>query len=148
MPNRLRTKDQPCLRQHADNPVDWWPLATRRSSSPDAPTGGSDLRWALLVVPLVPMMAHESFEDPDTAALINDRLCRSGRPRRAPRRRWVYMEARRPWSARAAGRFADADGRPFCGTYFPPETQGRPARPWVLGMITRPGADSAAERPD
>ena len=72
MPNRLKSESSPYLRQHADNPVDWWPwcdeaLAAARTQ--DKPIllsiGYSACHWCHV-------MAHESFEDAATAALMND----------------------------------------------------------------------------
>ncbi|MDT0619215.1 thioredoxin domain-containing protein [Salinisphaera sp. P385] len=71
MTNRLTDQTSPYLRQHADNPVDWWPwcdeaLATARAE--DKPVllsvGYSACHWCHV-------MAHESFEDDSIAALMN-----------------------------------------------------------------------------
>src|SRR3954463_12732562 len=71
MPNRLASETSPYLQQHADNPVDWWPwgeeaLALAREQ--DKPillsVGYSACHWCHV-------MAHESFEDAATAALMN-----------------------------------------------------------------------------
>src|SRR5437588_2745630 len=71
MPNRLADETSPYLLQHADNPVDWYPwgeeaLATARAK--DKPIlvsiGYSACHWCHV-------MAHESFEDPDVAAIMN-----------------------------------------------------------------------------
>ena len=86
--NRLGEESSPYLRQHADNPVDWYPWgdeATAAARELDRPiflsVGYSACHWCHV-------MAHESFEDPDVAALMN-RLVREreGRPRGAARRR-------------------------------------------------------------
>src|SRR5579862_5005865 len=72
MSNRLAAETSPYLRQHADNPVDWWPwsaeaLATARAQ--DKPIllsiGYSACHWCHV-------MAHESFEDAATARLMNE----------------------------------------------------------------------------
>src|SRR2546425_6038094 len=74
MPNRLSTETSPYLRQHADNPVDWWPwnadaLAAARAQ--DKPIllsiGYSACHWCHV-------MAHESFEDEATARVMNDKF--------------------------------------------------------------------------
>ena len=65
-------RDLPYLRQHADNPVDWYPWgeeAFARARADDKPillsVGYSSCHWCHV-------MAHESFEDEATAAVIND----------------------------------------------------------------------------
>ena len=129
MPNRLADETSPYLRQHADNPVDWWPFGdeafelARRTDRPVLiSVGYSSCHWCHV-------MAHESFEDPDTAALINDRFVpiKVDREER-PDVDAVYMEATQAMVGRGGWPmtvFADADGRPFfCGTYFPPEPRG------------------------
>ena len=87
-PNRLASETSPYLRQHADNPVDWYPWGEEAFAEPgreDKPillsVGYSSCHWCHV-------MAHESFEDPEIAALMNERVRqREGRPRGAPRRR-------------------------------------------------------------
>jgi uncharacterized protein YyaL (SSP411 family) len=71
MPNRLANEPSPYLRQHADNPVDWYPWgpeALERSKREDRPillsVGYSACHWCHV-------MAHESFEDDAIAALMN-----------------------------------------------------------------------------
>ena len=68
MPNRLATQNSPYLRQHADNPVDWYPWgaeALKLAREADKPIllsiGYSACHWCHV-------MAHESFEDPEVAA--------------------------------------------------------------------------------
>src|SRR3954465_9065493 len=74
MPNRLQHETSPYLRQHADNPVDWYPWgeeALTRARAEDKPIllsiGYAACHWC-------PVMAHESFEDPETAAVMNARF--------------------------------------------------------------------------
>src|SRR5882672_2825872 len=71
MPNRLAHETSPYLQQHADNPVDWHPWgepALRLARDQDKPillsVGYSACHWCHV-------MAHESFEDPETAAVMN-----------------------------------------------------------------------------
>src|SRR5678816_3995151 len=73
MPNRLTRETSPYLRQHADNPVDWYPFsdeAFARARAENKPIllsiGYSACHWCHV-------MAHESFEDDETARLMNDR---------------------------------------------------------------------------
>ncbi|MDX6449703.1 MAG: uncharacterized protein QOD08_2166, partial [Gaiellaceae bacterium] len=92
--NRLATETSPYLLQHADNPVHWYPWgpeALERARAEDKPIllsiGYSACHWCHV-------MAHESFEDPATAALMNDlfvnvKVDREERPDLDA----VYMEA-------------------------------------------------------
>ena len=72
--NRLRNSTSPYLLQHADNPVDWWPWcdeafaeAARRDVPVLLSVGYAACHWCHV-------MAHESFEDPETAALLNEHM--------------------------------------------------------------------------
>lgn len=131
--NRLAGESSPYLRQHAENPVDWWPWGpdalaeARRSDRPLLISiGYSACHWCHV-------MAHESFEDPTTAALMNElfvnvKVDREERPDVDA----VYMEATQALTGSGGWPltvFATPDGQPFyCGTYFPPQ-----------GMAGRPG---------
>jgi len=122
--NRLARETSPYLRQHADNPVDWYPWgpealeAARESDRPILlSVGYSACHWCHV-------MAHESFEDPATAGLMNEtfvniKVDREERPDIDA----IYMDA---VQAIAGGGgwpmtvFLLPDGRPFFGgTYFP-----------------------------
>ena len=72
MPNALAEQTSPYLLQHKDNPVDWqpWgPAALARAEAEGKPillsVGYAACHWCHV-------MAHESFEDPETAAVMND----------------------------------------------------------------------------
>ena len=72
MPNRLARSQSPYLRQHADNPVDWWewgPAALAEAARRDLPVllsvGYAACHWCHV-------MAHESFEDEGIAAFMNE----------------------------------------------------------------------------
>ncbi|WCO65190.1 thioredoxin domain-containing protein [Iamia majanohamensis] len=132
MPNRLADETSPYLRQHAENPVDWWPWgddALAEARRRDVPVllsiGYSACHWCHV-------MAHESFEDEAVAEVVNDlfvpvKVDREERPDVDA----VYMEATQAMT-RSGGWpmtvFLTPDGAPFfCGTYFPPERrQGMP----------------------
>jgi uncharacterized protein YyaL (SSP411 family) len=129
MANRLATETSPYLRQHADNPVDWYPwgdeafAAARQRDRPILiSVGYSSCHWCHV-------MAHESFEDPDTAALMNElfvnvKVDREERPDVDA----VYMEAVQTLTGRGGWPmtvFTMPDGRPFfAGTYFPSQPRG------------------------
>ena len=74
MPNALAAESSPYLRQHAQNPVDWLPWGPVRWRAParDRPLlvsiGYSSCHWCHV-------MERESFEDPRTAALMNEGSC-------------------------------------------------------------------------
>ena len=72
MSNRLAAESSPYLRQHADNPVDWWPWgaeAFAEAKRTDKPVfvsiGYAACHWCHV-------MAHESFEDPAIARVMNE----------------------------------------------------------------------------
>jgi uncharacterized protein YyaL (SSP411 family) len=125
MANRLAHATSPYLLQHADNPVDWWPWETgafeearRRNVPVFLSVGYSACHWCHV-------MAHESFEDDDTAAYMNEhfvsvKVDREERPDVDA----VYMEAVQAATGQGGwpmSVFMTPDGQPFYfGTYFPP----------------------------
>lgn len=124
--NRLANETSPYLRQHADNPVDWYPWGEEAFAAArelDRPillsVGYSACHWCHV-------MAHESFEDAETAAVMNDlfinvKVDREERPDVDA----VYMTAVQAMTGRGGWPmtvFMTAEGVPFYGgTYFPPE---------------------------
>ena len=104
MTNRLADQSSPYLRQHADNPVDWYPWgdeAFARAKAEDKPillsVGYSACHWCHV-------MAHESFEDDDTAEVmnrlfVNVKVDREERPDVDS----IYMTAVQSLTGRAAG---------------------------------------------
>ena len=122
--NRLKTATSPYLLQHADNPVDWWPWseeafaeARRRDVPVLLSVGYAACHWCHV-------MAHESFEDPSVAAVVNDsvvaiKVDREERPDIDA----VYMSATQAMTGQGGWPmtvFMTPDGEPFyCGTYFP-----------------------------
>jgi uncharacterized protein len=124
MADRLRTATSPYLLQHAGNPVDWWPWsdeAFAEARSRDVPVllsvGYSACHWCHV-------MAHESFEDERTAALMNENLVsiKVDREER-PDVDAVYMTATQAMTGQGGWPmtvFMTPDREPFyCGTYFP-----------------------------
>jgi uncharacterized protein len=127
MANRLKDATSPYLLQHADNPVDWWPWSEEAFSEArrrDVPVllsvGYAACHWCHV-------MAHESFEDPATAALMNERLVaiKVDREER-PDVDAVYMSATQAMTGQGGWPmtvFMTPDREPFyCGTYFPRDT--------------------------
>ncbi len=126
MPNRLADEASLYLRQHADNPVDWWPWcdeAFADARERDVPVllsvGYSSCHWCHV-------MAHESFEDPSTAGMMNGdftpvKVDREERPDVDA----LYMQATLAMTGQGGWPmtvFLTPAGEPFyAGTYFPPE---------------------------
>lgn len=141
MPNRLANESSPYLLQHAEDPVDWWPWsrsAFDQARERDVPVllsiGYASCHWCHV-------MAHESFSDPDTAAVMNSdfvniKVDREERPDIDA----IYMDAVTTMTGHGGWPltvFLDADGRPFFGgTYFPPDDRaGMPSFRNVLKAI-------------
>ncbi len=129
MGNRLAAASSPYLLQHADNPVEWreWGedafAAARQADKPILlSVGYAACHWCHV-------MAHESFEDPETAAYMNEHFVnvKVDREERPDVDR-VYMDAVQAMSGHGGWPmtvFLDPDGRPFfAGTYFPKEDRG------------------------
>jgi uncharacterized protein YyaL (SSP411 family) len=126
MAPRLSTSTSPYLQQHADNPVDWWewgPDAFAEARRRDVPillsVGYAACHWCHV-------MAHESFEDPATADVLNDLMVNVKVDREErPDVDAVYMAAVQAMTGRGGWPmtvFLTPDGEPFfAGTYFPPE---------------------------
>ncbi|MDX1449897.1 MAG: thioredoxin domain-containing protein, partial [Acidimicrobiia bacterium] len=142
MPNRLARSTSPYLQQHADNPVDWhewgeeaFAEARRRDVPVLVSIGYSACHWCHV-------MAHESFEDPEIARVMNEgfvniKVDREERPDVDA----VYMNATQAMTGRGGWPmtvFVDGDRRPFfAGTYFPPSPRhGMPSFRQVLAAIT------------
>jgi uncharacterized protein YyaL (SSP411 family) len=151
MPNRLANEPSPYLLQHADNPVDWYPWgeeALQKAKSEDKPIflsiGYSACHWCHV-------MAHESFEDEATAAVMNERFVnvKVDREERPDLDR-VYMSAvqaltgNRGWPMSV---FLAPDGTPFYGgTYFPPTPRfGIPSFTDVLKAVANAWQDGRTE---
>ena len=142
MPNRLSRETSPYLQQHAHNPVDWYPWgeeALERARNEDKPillsVGYSACHWCHV-------MAHESFEDPEVAAVmnrlfVNVKVDREERPDIDQ----IYQSAHQMLVQRSGGwpltMFLSPDGTPFFGgTYFPKAARyGMPAFPQLCERI-------------
>jgi uncharacterized protein len=141
MPNRLAGETSPYLQQHADNPVDWYPwgkAAFERARAEDRPillsVGYSACHWCHV-------MEHESFEDDETARIMNERFVNVKVDREErPDVDSVYMAAVQALTSHGGWPmtvFLMPDGSPFHGgTYFPPEPRhGLPSFRQVLGAV-------------
>jgi uncharacterized protein len=133
MANRLAEETSPYLLQHRDNPVDWYPWgeeALGRAREEDKPIllsiGYAACHWCHV-------MERESFEDPDTAAYMNEHfVCIKVDREERPDVDSIYMEAVQGMTGHGGWPmtvFLDPNGVPFYGgTYFPPEPrQGMPS---------------------
>src|SRR5947209_19987287 len=142
MTNRLNDQKSPYLLQHAKNPVDWYPWgeeALERARAEDRPIlvsiGYSACHWCHV-------MAHESFEDGATAALMNElfinvKVDREERPDLDS----LYMDAVVAMTGHGGWPmtvFLTPEGEPFVGgTYFPPEPRhGLPSFRQVLTTVS------------
>jgi len=141
MPNRLANETSPYLRQHQDNPVDWYPWdqeALNKARQENKPIflsiGYAACHWCHV-------MAHESFEDPHIASILNEnfisiKVDREERPDLDD----IYMQAvviltqRGGWPMSV---FLTPDLEPFYGgTYFPPSPRyGMPSFEKVLTTV-------------
>jgi uncharacterized protein YyaL (SSP411 family) len=124
MTNRLAEATSPYLLQHADNPVDWWPWceeafaeARRRDVPVLLSVGYAACHWCHV-------MAHESFEDAEVAAVVNQqyvaiKVDREERPDVDA----IYMAATTALTGQGGWPMTcllTPAGEPFfCGTYFP-----------------------------
>ena len=140
--NRLAQETSPYLLQHADNPVDWYAWgdeAFERARAEDKPIllsiGYSACHWCHV-------MEHESFEDDETARLMNERFVNVKVDREErPDVDALYMDAvvaltgHGGWPMTV---FLTPEGEPFFGgTYFPPEPRhGMPAFRDVLDAVS------------
>jgi uncharacterized protein len=154
MANRLASESSPYLRQHADNPVDWWPWCAEAFAEArrlDRPVfvsiGYAACHWCHV-------MAHESFEDEDTAKLMNERFVNVKVDREErPDVDAIFMTAIQVqgegggWPLSA---FCLPDGRPYLlGTYFPVEPRfGRPSFRGVIAAMSEAYRTQRADAED
>ncbi|TDD53581.1 thioredoxin domain-containing protein [Saccharopolyspora elongata] len=129
MANRLANATSPYLLQHADNPVDWWPWspeafaeARRRDVPVLLSVGYAACHWCHV-------MAHESFEDPEIARVMNEHFVNIKVDREErPDIDAVYMEATQAMTGQGGWPmtcFLTSEGEPFhCGTYYPTAPMG------------------------
>ncbi|WP_035304292.1 thioredoxin domain-containing protein, partial [Actinokineospora inagensis] len=151
MANRLHASTSPYLLQHRDNPVDWWEWgqeafdeARRRDVPVLLSVGYAACHWCHV-------MAHESFEDADTAALmnahfVNIKVDREERPDVDA----VYMTATQAMTGQGGWPmtcFLTPQAEPFhCGTYFPPTPRpGMPSFRQLLAAVHEAWSSRDAE---
>ncbi|MBX5475968.1 MAG: thioredoxin domain-containing protein [Clostridia bacterium] len=150
-PNHLAREASPYLRQHAHNPVDWYPWgeeALRRARDEDKPillsVGYAACHWCHV-------MAHESFEDPEIAAFMNDhfinvKVDREERPDLDAVYQTVcqMVTGQGGWPLTV---FLTPELKPFfVGTYFPPRQRfGRPGFTDVLRTLAAAWREERAQ---
>jgi uncharacterized protein YyaL (SSP411 family) len=141
MTNRLATQTSPYLLQHKENPVDWYPWgeeALERARNGDKPIllsiGYAACHWCHV-------MEHESFEDEETARIMNEHfVCIKVDREERPDLDAIYMEAVQTMTGQGGWPmtvFLTPQGVPFYGgTYFPPEDRhGLPSFKKLLGAV-------------
>ena len=152
MPNHLAQETSPYLQQHADNPVDWYawhPETLQLAREQDKPIllsiGYSACHWCHV-------MAHESFEDEETAAVMNQHFINIKVDREErPDLDQIYQTAHYMLTQRSGGwpltLFLSPDGTPFfSGTYFPKQARyNLPGFTDLLQRVARVYADNRAE---
>jgi uncharacterized protein YyaL (SSP411 family) len=151
MPNRLAAATSPYLQQHKDNPVDWWPWSAEafaQARSRNVPVllsvGYAACHWCHV-------MAHESFEDAETAAEMNvGFVCVKVDREERPDVDAIYMDATQALTGQGGWPmtcFLTPDGQPFyCGTYYPNRPlHGLPSFRQVLDAVSHAWADRRDE---
>ncbi|WP_236789292.1 thioredoxin domain-containing protein [Amycolatopsis sp. GM8] len=149
--NRLGSATSPYLLQHAGNPVDWWQWgvealseARRRNVPILLSVGYAACHWCHV-------MAHESFEDPETARLMNENFVNIKVDREErPDIDAVYMTATQAMTGQGGWPmtcFLTPDGEPFhCGTYYPPQPRpGIPSFQHLLVAVAQAWQDRGDE---
>lgn len=151
MPNRLAVETSPYLLQHAENPVDWYPWgeeAFARARAEDKPVlvsiGYAACHWCHV-------MEHESFEDAEIAALMNEHfVCVKVDREERPDVDAIYMDAVQAMTGQGGwplNAFVTPEGTPFwAGTYFPPVSrQNLPSWRDVLTSLAQAWTDQRDE---
>jgi uncharacterized protein YyaL (SSP411 family) len=143
MPNRLAQENSPYLLQHKDNPVDWYPWgdeALNKAKQENKPIflsiGYAACHWCHV-------MERESFEDPQTAVMMNEHFINIKVDREErPDLDHIYMDAVVSLTGQGGwpmSVFLTPSGKPFYGgTYFPPARRyGMPSFMEVLSQISQ-----------
>lgn len=143
MENLLKNESSPYLKQHENNPVHWYPWGTKaldKAKELKKPiflsVGYASCHWCHV-------MAHESFEDKNTAAVMNEKFINIKVDREErPDLDNVFQKSLAILTGTPGGwplsMFLDENGVPFSGgTYFPPkEMYGRPSFANILNQVS------------
>ncbi len=144
MPNKLNKEKSPYLKQHENNPVDWLPWSKEtliKAKSEKKPIflsiGYASCHWCHV-------MAHESFENKETAKVMNNKFVNIKVDREErPDLDFIFQKSLGILTGAQGGwplsMFLDENGVPFTGgTYFPPKNlQGRPSFNQVLENVSK-----------
>ena len=144
MSNLLKNENSPYLKQHENNPVDWLPWnkqTLKKAKNQKKPiflsVGYASCHWCHV-------MAHESFENLDTARIMNDKFINIKVDREErPDLDFIFQKSLTILTGAQGGwplsMFLDENGIPFTGgTYFPPiESHGRPSFNQVLENVSK-----------
>src|ERR687892_151179 len=142
MPNHLINENSPYLLQHANNPVDWYPWGEEALTKARAENKPIFLSIGYAACHWCHVMEHESFEDPETATLMNENFVNIKVDREErPDLDSLYMDAvvsltgQGGWPMTV---FLTPEGEPFFGgTYYPPEPRhGLPSFRQVLAAVS------------
>tara|TARA_B100001741_G_scaffold256078_1_gene218747 strand:- start:14652 stop:16604 length:1953 start_codon:yes stop_codon:yes gene_type:complete len=142
--NQLKNEESPYLKQHENNPVNWFPwkqktlLKAKEQRKPIfLSIGYASCHWCHV-------MAHESFENVDTAKIMNEKFINIKVDREErPDIDYIFQKSLGILTGAQGGwplsMFLDENGVPFTGgTYFPPEDlQGRPSFKKVLENVSK-----------
>jgi uncharacterized protein YyaL (SSP411 family) len=125
MPNQLINENSPYLLQHANNPVDWYPWGEESLTKARTENKPIFLSIGYAACHWCHVMEHESFEDPETAVLMNENFVNIKVDREErPDLDSIYMQATTAMTGSGGwpmSVFLTPDLRPFyAGTYFPP----------------------------
>ncbi len=144
MSNQLKNEKSPYLKQHENNPVDWLPwnnetlIKAKKEKKPIfLSVGYASCHWCHV-------MAHESFENNDTARIMNEKFINIKVDREErPDLDFIFQKSLGILTGAQGGwplsMFLDENGVPFTGgTYFPPQDiQGRPSFNKVLENVSK-----------
>ena len=143
MENALAGEKSPYLLQHKDNPVDWMPWGEQAFARARAEQKAIFLSVGYSTCHWCHVMAHESFENPETAALmnrafVNIKVDREERPD-VDRMYMAFVQATSGGGGWPMSVWLTPEGNPFFGgTYFPPEDRyGRAGFPRIVEQIEK-----------
>src|SRR5512141_2274819 len=151
MPNQLIHESSPYLLQHANNPVNWYPWSEKALTKAQAENKPIFLSIGYAACHWCHVMEHESFEDPETAAIMNENfVCIKVDREERPDLDSIYMQATTAMTGSGGwpmSVFLTPDLRPFyAGTYFPPvQRYNMPSFKEVLLSLARAWKDERQE---
>ncbi|MFZ5888977.1 MAG: thioredoxin domain-containing protein [Chloroflexota bacterium] len=151
MPNHLVSENSPYLLQHANNPVNWYPWGEEALAKARAENKPIFLSIGYAACHWCHVMAHESFEDPETAARMNEHFVNIKVDREErPDLDAIYMQAAVAMTGSGGwplSVFLTPDLKPFyAGTYFPPVPRyNMPSFKDILAGIIRAWKEQPAE---